>query len=74
MDGEFPLDPFPLDDAADGKRLAGAAAGPGDHDAGINLHACLFAFENVAVDVNRVANLKMRNLRLQARFLDRVQQ
>ena len=47
-----------------------AGAGPGDHQAVENLDAFLLAFENAAVDVDGVADLELRDFRLQAGLLD----
>ena len=73
VDREFTLHAFALHDAADGERLAAAAAGTGDDHAGVDLHAFLLTFENAAVNVDRVADLELGNLFFEARLLDNAQ-
>ena len=73
VEGELPLHPLALHDAADGEHLAGAGAAAGDHDAAEDLDPLLLAFEDAAVDVDRVADLEHGTSPPETGFFDQVQ-
>ncbi len=58
MEGEFSFDPFTGDDPADGEHLTASATTTGDHDAIEDLDSFFPAFENFAMNVDRVTDLK----------------
>src|SRR5919107_1040892 len=61
VDREHALDAFAVGDLADREALLEAAAGPGDADAFIGLHAGALAFLDLHVDDDGVAGLKIGN-------------
>ena len=62
MKRELPLHAFAGDDAADGEHLLRARTAASDHDAGENLNPLLFAFKNLRVNVDGVADFELRNV------------
>lgn len=67
---ELPLDALALHDPANGERLAATGARAGNHRAIEDLRPLFVAFQDADMHVHRVADLKRRQLRLQARLLD----
>ncbi len=67
------LDAFAADDPPHHEHLARARAAAGDHHAVEDLNAFLLTFENSGVHVDRVANLEVGNLGLQAALFDQFQ-
>ena len=56
---ELPFDALALHDPPHGERRPRARARPGDHQAVEDLNAFFLAFENPAVDVDRIADLEL---------------
>jgi len=63
---ERSLDAFAADQATNGEHLAHAFALAGDDDAGEDLHALFFAFENLLVDFDGVADFELGHVGLEA--------
>ena len=72
MQRENPLYPFVIDDPPDRESLVDSPAFAGDYRAGKDLCSRFVAFLDSAVDVNHIADLKMRNLVLQTFALNSV--
>ena len=70
MEGELALDALTVDDTAHDKHLAGSAAGTGDDHAVKDLDTLFVAFEDLAVNVDGVADGELGNLRLTAEVFD----
>ena len=62
MERENSLDTLIIDDAANGKHLIDAAAFAGNDRTAENLRAGLVAFDDLAMHIDRIADLKMRRL------------
>ena len=63
---EYPFDAFARDDSADGERRIDAPAFSGDDRTRENTDTFFVAFLDSAMNVNYVADFKMRNILLQA--------
>ena len=72
MQRENPFDAFARYDSADRKSAIDAPAFAGDYRAGKYADTFLVAFFDSAMDVNYVADFKMRNILLQAFAFDNV--
>ncbi len=60
MKRESSFDAFTRDNPADGESLADAAASSGNHGAAEDLDAFLVALDNFAMNIDCIANFKMR--------------
>jgi len=69
---EDTLDAFIVDDSADGEHLIYAAAFAGNDGAGEDLNTLLVAFDDSAMNINRIAYLEMRDIVFEALALDRI--
>jgi len=70
MERELSLDPLAGDNSADREHLARARSVTCNHDAGEDLDALFFAFQNSGVDIDGIADIKFWRIFVEARLLD----
>ena len=70
MEGELSLDALTVDNTADDEHFAGSAARTGDDDTVKDLNTFFVAFEDLAVNIDGVADGELGNLRLAAEVFD----
>jgi hypothetical protein len=70
VERETTLDAFAVGNLADGERGVHASATTGDHNAGENLDTLLAAFDNAGVDLDRIADIEVNDVRFQLLLLD----
>jgi len=70
MDRKLAFDTFTGNDAANGEHFTTAMAALGDHDTAEDLDAFFVTFENLVVDIDGVADVKLRCVLFEAAFLD----
>lgn len=74
MQGKDSFYAFIADDAADGKKAVHTAASARYHCAGKDLDTLFIAFFDFAVDVNGIADFKMRNIFLKTFIFNGIEQ
>ena len=74
MKGELPFNTFAGDNAADSEHRTGTSAITGNNDTVEDLDTFFAAFEDLAMNVNRVTDFKLRDFLLDAKRIDLFQQ
>ena len=70
VDGEFTFHTFTCNDTSYRERLVHAESSSGNHGSSENLDSFFFAFQNLRVNVDRIADVKLRRRFSEAALVD----